>query len=191
MKSNFFSKFKSNRKDKSSKDKKESEVKLNENLSFKNKGRFAEEFENSKKLPAFESQQEADEYFIKQKDDGLKLFLDFIGTHKYFNPDYSPESLKELELLYFELYENGKFGDSLITREDFELFMSLYYGEVMVKNTVFEWGAEKHFLTENAYYLSIKKHLMTIAVARRKDFFATKNNKRKQALYRECKRYSD
>ena len=191
MKDNFFSKLFSKNRNITSPEEENPEVKLNENLSFKNKGRFADEFENSKNLPAFNSQNEANEYFIKQKDNGLDVFINFINEHKYLTPDFSPESLKELELLYFDLYEQSKFGSNLITRVDFEVFMSLYYGEVMVRNTVFEWGAEKHFLTENAYYLSIRKPQMSIAVARRKDYYATKNNKRRQALYREYKRYSE
>src|SRR5690606_11773920 len=117
-----------------------SEVKLNENLVFNNKSRFAEEFEKSKKLNGFNSKEEADDFVIKQKNELLDLFITFINKQGFFNPDFSPESLKELELLYFNLFDQNQFSEDLITREDFELYMSLYYGEVMVKNTVFEWG---------------------------------------------------
>ena len=169
-----------------------SEVEFNKNLQFRNINRFSDEFENSKKLPVFKTQEEADEYFIRQKQEGLDIFSHFLNEYKFFKPDYSPESLKSLELLYFDLYENQKFTSDFITIEDFELFMSLYFGEVMVRHSnSFKWGAEKHFLTNNAYYLAITKKLMSIAISRLKDYYNTRNNKTKQSLYRKFKRFSN
>lgn len=168
-----------------------SDVEFNDNLRFRNRNRFLDEFENASHLPTFDSQDEADKFFIAVKDDRLKEFLFFLEKHIFFAPDYTPETLKDVERLYYHLYEEGKFGDDLIKIEDFELCMSLYFGEVVVRNTnLFKWGAEKHFLTNNAYYLAIKKKLLSIGIARLKNYYNTKNNKTRQSLYRKYKSYS-
>lgn len=161
------------------------EVEINKNLIIRNIGRFSKEFESIKELQAFNSQEEADEYYIKQKDIDLEAFCEFINSNEYFKPDYSPESLKKIELKYFELYEKGKFVDNSITRELFEKLMSLYWGEVMVRNSEYKWEAHKHFLTNNTYYLSIMKENTSIGIPRFKDLYSKKNNKRKQLIFRE------
>ena len=168
-----------------------SDVEFNDNLSFRNRNRFLDEFENASQLPTFNSQDEADKFFIALKDDRLSEFLQFLRRHNFFTPDYTPQSLKDLEKLYYKLHEENRFGDDLIKIEDFELYMSLYFGEVMVRNTsFFQWGAEKHFLTNNAYYLAIKKKLLSMGIARLKNYYNTKNNKTRQSLFRKYKSYS-
>jgi hypothetical protein len=166
------------------------DVEFNKNLVIRNPGRFAEEFENSKKLPTFATQHEADQYFIKKKEEALEIFSEFLTRNNFFAPTYSPESLKDLESLYYKLYEEGRFEEGLIGIEDFELFMSIYFGEVMVRHgNGFSWKGAKHFLTNNAYYLAIERPFLSWAIARLKDFYATKNNKTKKSLYRKFSSY--
>lgn len=167
------------------------DVEFNNNLSFRNRNIFLEQFESAKQLPTFDSQEEANRFFINLKDEGLIEFTCFLKKHNFFEPNYAPESLKHLEKLYFQLYEENKFGDDLILIEDFELYMSLYFGEVLVRNTeTYSWGGEKHFLTNNAYYLVVRKEWLSMAIARLKNYYNKKNNKTKQSLFREFKSYS-
>ncbi len=130
-------------------------------------------------------------FFVELKEEKLKDFCLFLKDQSPFNPDFSPESLKALEKLYFKLYEDGAFIGNTIKIEDFEVYMSLYFGEVMVRNIdFFEWVAEKHFLTKNAYYLAIKKPFLSMGIARLKNYYFTKNNKMRQSLFRKYKMYS-
>ena len=165
-------------------------VELNKNLIFKNKNRFAEEFEKAKELPAFDTIEEAKIFWIKQKEEGLKLFEEFLVKNDFFEPTYDPESLKLLELLYFDLYENMKFEPNLIERAEFELLMNLYWGETLVRNSErMEWEAQKHFLAENAYYLAVGRKQLSMAISRLTDYYGTRSNKTKRSLFRKFKSY--
>ena len=56
-----------------------------------------------------------------------------IQTSAFFL-DYTIESLKKLEKWYFDLYEKQSFGQVGLTQEEFESMMSVYWGEVVIKN---------------------------------------------------------
>jgi len=134
----------------------------------------------------FNSQSEANTFFIEQKKENLDSFLKFIKDNEFFEPNFSPESLKEVEKLYFKLRDERKYRANFITIEDYELFMSIYFGEVVVRNLEgFVWAAEKDFINPNAYSMVIKKSNYSKGISRRKNHYIQKNNKNKEALFRE------
>jgi hypothetical protein len=134
----------------------------------------------------FSSQTDANSFFIEQKQQNLDTFLKFIRENMFFEPDLSPESLKAVEKLYFKLRKERKYKANFITIEDYELYMSVYFGEVIVKNLEgFKWAAERDFENPNAYSLVIKKSNYAKGISRRRNHYIQKNNKNQEALFRE------
>ncbi len=146
---------------------------------------------NARRPMIFQSQEDANSFLIGQKQQNLDTFLKFIKDNEFFDADFSPESLKAVELLYFKLRDEKKFKANFITIEDYELYMSIYFGETIVKNIeAFKWGAEKDFENPNAYALVIKKPFYVKGILRRRNHHARKNNKDKEALFREYNKES-
>ena len=85
-------------------------------------------------LREFSNKSEAENYFISYKDNLLnRLKAISIQTSAFFL-DYTIESLKKVEKWYFDLYEKQSFGQVGLTQEEFESMMSVYWGEVVIKN---------------------------------------------------------
>ena len=85
-------------------------------------------------LREFSNKSEAENYFISYKDNLLnRLKAISIQTSAFFL-DYTIESLKKLEKWYFDLYEKQSFEQVGLTQEEFESMMSVYWGEVVIKN---------------------------------------------------------
>ena len=85
-------------------------------------------------LREFHDQSEAEDYYISYKDDLLNRLKAISTQASAFFPDYTIESLKKLENWYFNLYEKQSFDKAGSTQEDFESMMSVYWGEVVIKN---------------------------------------------------------
>ena len=91
-------------------------------------------FRYGEKLTAFKSMEEAEKYFFTYKDKLLGKFEKKCAQYNFFTPDYSVESLKKLEKIYFDLlYETGSFRKTGLSRDEFESAMSIYFGEVVVR----------------------------------------------------------
>ncbi len=65
------------------------------------------------KLQEFDDIAQAEKYFISYKDELLNRLEAISGQVDGFSPDYTIESLKNIEKLYFELYRNNTFGKLL------------------------------------------------------------------------------
>jgi hypothetical protein len=141
------------------------------------------------KLLTFSSQEEAQQYFYNFRDKYLALLSKIIQQHSQFIPDYSPESLKQLEQWYFHLYESDSFQLIGTTLEVFEICMAMYFGETVVRNTSAHWIVEEYFLGAGKYELGVRKGSMTMMVNRFANHFREPNNKRRQSLFRRYKQY--
>jgi hypothetical protein len=86
------------------------------------------------KLPAFDEQQEAEQYWHELRDEHLALLEELALECGSFTTDYTVESLKRLEGWYFELYETDSFGDIGSNLAVFETCMAMYLGEVAVRS---------------------------------------------------------
>ncbi len=96
-------------------------------------------------LREFRDQSEAEDYYISYKDDLLNRLKAISTQASAFFPDYTIESLKKLENWYFNLYEKQSFDKAGSTQEDFESMMSVYWGEVIIKNNEdAEWVVEEY-----------------------------------------------
>lgn len=84
------------------------------------------------------------------KDNLLRKIETISVKTSYFQPDYTVESLKRIEKWYFDLYEKGGFREVGLTQGEFEKMMSVYFGEVVVRNNKdAKWVVEEYAFTKN------------------------------------------
>ncbi|MGN0543620.1 MAG: hypothetical protein ACI4JG_09245 [Acutalibacteraceae bacterium] len=86
------------------------------------------------KLESFNSLDEAKEYFLSYKNNLLNKLENICKDNSSFSPNYTVDSLKQLEKWYFDLFENDSFESIGLNQEEFEDLMSVYFGEVAVRN---------------------------------------------------------
>ncbi len=144
-----------------------------------------------KKLKEFHDITEAEDYFISYKDELLKK-LEAVNTqNSNFLPDYTVESLKRIEKWYFELYEKSEFHKVGLTQNEFESIMSVYFGEVVVKNNKdAKWLVEEYPFSQSKYEFLVNRGLLSISIMNMyHDLYKKQNNKRKNLLFREYNKY--
>ena len=143
------------------------------------------------KLPKFKSMAEAENYFFARKDKLLGKFEKKCQQYSFFTPDYSVESLKKLEKTYFDLYEAGSFRETGLSRDEFERAMSVYFGEVVVRNNDGAKFEVREFpFAQGKYEFYISKGLLSVAIADRfRDLYQQPGNVRKNHMFREYNRY--
>lgn len=144
---------------------------------------------HGEKLPAFASLAEAEQHYHNLRDKHLDILLEVATQYPLFHPDYSPESLKQLEQWYFRLYETGSFRAMGIVRETFETCMAMYFGETAIRSARAHWIVEQYFIAPNKYELGVRKDSVTMMVSRFTDHFREPNNKKKESLFRRYKKY--
>ncbi len=146
-------------------------------------------------FPVHKTKEEAEKYYFSYRDNVLKSIAKLAKKHPEYQLDFSPESLKDLEKLYFDLLEKNTYSKYELlglTLNRMEQILAIYYGEVFVKNTTFIWVAQPFGYVDNKYYLGIQSANkgMTIECISFSNHHKTMDNKRKQYLYREYMKYS-
>ena len=138
------------------------------------------------KLQEFDDKVQAEKFFISYKDELLNRLEAISGQLDGFSPDYTIESLKNIEKLYFELYRNNTFGKLLLSQKQFESIMSVYWGEVVIKNNAdAKWLIEEFAFSQGKYELLVNKGLFDMF----QDLYKRQDNKRQNLLFREHNRY--
>jgi hypothetical protein len=145
--------------------------------------------EYGKNLPAFSNPEEAKVAWFAFRDEHLAILENIAQGHLVLAPDFQPESLKDLELWYFQLYETNSFQHLNVTQEVFETCMAMYFGEIAVRNANAHWIVEEYFLAKGRYQFGINKGLLTMMLKRFTDHYREPNNKRRQSLYRLYLKY--
>ncbi|MEM4204400.1 MAG: hypothetical protein QXS54_10070 [Candidatus Methanomethylicaceae archaeon] len=145
--------------------------------------------QHGERLPSFSNLEDAERYWYAFRDKHLAHLLEIARQSPDFHPDYTPESLKQLEHWYFSLCETDSFHFTGTTRETFEVCMAMYFGETVVRNTRARWIVQEYFLASGKYELGLQKDSMTIALYRYTEPFLAISNKRKQSLFRAYKKY--
>lgn len=142
-------------------------------------------------MKEFDDIAQAEKYFISYKDELLNRLEAISGQLDGFSPDYTIESLKNIEKLYFELYRNNTFGKLLLSQKQFESIMSVYWGEVVIKNNAdAKWLLEEFAFSQRKYELLINKGLCNISIFDMfQDLYKRQGNKRQNLLFREYNRY--
>lgn len=144
-----------------------------------------------KKLKKIHDISEAEDYFFSYKDDLLKKLEAVSTQNSYFLPDYTVESLKRIEKWYFDLYEKGEFHKVGFTQDEFESIMSVYFGEVVVKNNKdAKWLVEEYPFSQSKYEFLVNRGLLSMSIMNMyHDLYKKQNNKRKNLLFREYNKY--
>lgn len=138
-----------------------------------------------KKLPAFSNQAEAETYLFKLRDEQLKRIAALALSSPRFVADYAPESLKNLEIWYFELVDNDGFDSLGISREEFEKCMASYFCELAVRNcSDAKWEVREFAFESGKFEIGVQRGLLHLMLGRFTDHYKQPNNKRRQKIYK-------
>lgn len=144
------------------------------------------------KLKKFSSKSEAEDYFFLYKNNLLNKLEIICKLNACFLPDYTVESLKKIEKWYFDMFEKNEFELAGVTRNEFESMMSVYFGEVVVKNNEdAKWLVEEFPFVPSKYELMVNKGgNCNMSIENKcQDFYKEPANKRRNLLFREYNKY--
>src|SRR6266404_1189235 len=138
-----------------------------------------------KSLPDFANYEEAKDYYFSFRERHLELLRQISQRQATFVMDFSPESLKSLEKLYFALHESNLFEDLKTTREEFESCMSVYYGETVVRNcSKASWVVVPFGFLPNKFELMVRSTNCGEGIGRFPDHYRSPGNKGHDSLWR-------
>jgi hypothetical protein len=144
-----------------------------------------------KDLSNFKSQKKAEQYFKKYIDRYTKILEKLSKYTNEFTMDFSPESLKKIELWYFNLYESNKFSEIGTDRSIFEKCIAVYFGNVVIKNVDnAHWDVSEYPFIEGKYEFGVTKDIVSIMLTKKfNDLYKIPSNKKKQSIFRMYKKY--
>src|SRR6267142_1853896 len=130
-------------------------------------------------LPEFSTYEEAEKFYTDLRERYHHLLRDIATRQSTFVMDFSPESLKTLEKLYFHLQERNLFEDVGTSREAFECCMGFYYGEVVVRNFPgLRWRVQQFGFATNKYELQVVSGRFAEGIGCFRDLFRKPKNRR-------------
>jgi hypothetical protein len=142
-------------------------------------------------LPRYPNQQEAERDLFARRNRLLASLVDAASKTREFKPDFSPESLKDLESWYFDLVGKTAFSETGLERHSFEEAISMYLGEILVRNRPpFEWFVQEFAFTPGAYEIGVRRPLYSLMLSKHRDLTARPNNKRRQSLWNEYRQHA-
>jgi hypothetical protein len=141
-------------------------------------------------LPAFRGIAEAERALYGERDGLIRKLTALSRRSTTFRPDFSPESLKDLEHWYFELLGGGGFQAIDIDPETFERTMAMYLGEVLVRNAPpFEWFVTEFAFEPGRYEIGVRRPLGHVMLSRLTPA-PRERNRREQSIWRRYQTYS-
>lgn len=140
------------------------------------------------KAPMFETAADAEKYYAKKKEEMFALVEPLKAEFSTRKLDFSPESLKHLEWMFYNSLDNEKFGKGIATKEQFYELLSYYKAKVYVEHKLYEWKIIKNFHQQN-FQLAVQKlkGMHTIFIAPKKNF-EDFPDKKKETLLKEYSR---
>lgn len=144
-----------------------------------------------KDLKSFKSKEKAEKYFLSYKDKLLAELEKACCKYHFFVCDYSVESLKNIEKIYFNLYESKGFEKIGFSRKTFESLMSVYFGEVVIRNNEDAKYEVREFpFLKGKYELYVNKGLLYLSVLDKYTYlYERPNNKKRNSVFREYNKY--
>jgi len=139
----------------------------------------------------FLNEESAKKYFNSLRKEVFELVEKLKIEYPNHKLDYSPESLKLIENIYFDYYDKNKFSEETISKDEFEILLAIYDGNVYVTNGKANWIVEEDaFVRDNRFYLAIKSlnGFLTIDCTKWGNHERRPSNKRRQLIYREYKK---
>ena len=145
---------------------------------------------HASRLKSFADLKDAEEYFFSYRDKLLKKIAALCLYTDLFAADYSADSLKELEKWYFDLWEKDEFSKIGVSQNEFEQMMSVYFGEVVVKNNPeARWVVREDSFVNGKYELFVNKGNLFFSIPFRGDWCDRPGNKRRNKLFRDYNKY--
>ena len=138
---------------------------------------------------SFSSLEDAENYYF--------LYINFLDNkikdicQKYnLILDYSLNSIKAIEKLYFDFYEKNEFAQINISRDEFGKMLGIYWGKCAINyNSEYTWKVKEDWFVKGKYqlYLEDKKgNLISYKIFC--NLYEYPNNKTKTRMYREFKK---
>jgi hypothetical protein len=119
------------------------------------------------KLPAFRDLAEAERALYAERDELVRKLTELSRGSAAFRPDFSPESLKDLEHWYFGLVEGGALHSIQTDDETFERAMAMYLGEVLVRHAPpFGWFVTEFAFERGRYEIGVRRPLYQVMLSR-------------------------
>jgi hypothetical protein len=141
-------------------------------------------------LPEFRGLAQAEHALLRERDRLIRRLTDLARRSATFQPDFSPESLKDLERWYFELLDSGEFRSIGADEETFERAMAMYLGEVLVQNAPpFEWFVTEFAFEQGRYEIGVRRPLHHVMLSRLTPT-PRERNRREQSIWRRYQAHS-
>ena len=142
-------------------------------------------------LPIFPSHSDAERALYGKRDQLLQELIAAAEQSEMFSPTFEPESLKNIERWYFDLYERDAFAQAGIARERLEQAIAMYVGETAVRsNPDFQWFVSEYPFAQGKYELGIRKPLFSWMLRSFTDLYARRGNKRRQSIWRQFQQHA-
>jgi hypothetical protein len=136
-------------------------------------------------LLRFNSLAEAERALFGMRDDLLHALRHAADSSPLVRLDDSPESLKRLEIWYFELLTQGGFAAVGLSRDVFEAAIPIYFGAVLAANvSSFKWFVEEFPFARGRYDIGVRTPQGSVALSGGWNLEREPNNKRRQSLWR-------
>ena len=136
------------------------------------------------RLPTYRDLAHAERALFARRDELLQQLVALSRRAPSFQPDFSPESLKELERWYFELKDGPGVASVGTDEETFERAMAMYLGEVLVRNIPeFEWFVTEFAFEQGRYEIGVRRPLFALMLSRQ-SFPPRERNKRGRSMWR-------
>lgn len=105
-----------------------------------------------------ENQFEASYYYHEMRGQCLQKLKEISKLVDEFEFDFSPDSLKIIELLYYDVEDQQSFSFFNLTKEEFERCLGVYLGEVVVRNIEkARWVVREYSLDSSKFLMGIEK----------------------------------
>lgn len=142
-------------------------------------------------LPSFSNLAEATDYFERYRQAGLQALADLIAEKPGFTMDYSPDSLKSLEDVYFNLIETSRFPDLGLSQQAFESLMGIYFAAVATRNARdAHWIVQEFAFAPGRYELGVVRANATVMVTSLRNLnLMQPHRKKRDRLYRMFQRF--
>ncbi len=142
------------------------------------------------KLPAFRGIEEAERALYGERDELIRNLIELSRRSTAFRPDFSPDSLKDLEHWYFELSEGGGFHSIDTDEETFERAISMYLGQVLVRNApLFEWFVTEFVFEQGRYEIGVRRPLYQVMLSRLSPA-PRERNRRERSVWRTYQQHA-
>ncbi len=163
-----------------------------ENYDFK-KGYYASNevttayFEHQPKHPILSNKEKATAFWLELRDKILAKVVLLNRQYPNRKLDYTPESLKDIEWMYYDYLDKDKFDEQL-SKKEFYTLLSYYKAKVYVENRKFIWLIKENIF-QGRYDLAIQsrggRHTIILGDYDNLERF---RDKRMQRLWKDYKR---